>query len=171
LDFPVLIRVPGFAKDFRVTVNGAAAGGETVNGYYRISRVWSEDEADISFTLRPRVVYANPLVRANCGKLAIVRGPEIYCLEEADNGAGLAALYLDPASELREFWREDLLGGTMLITGRGKKLVSPALIPSFSETPPKFEDAELTAVPYGSWCNREPGEMLVWIHALIRPPT
>jgi DUF1680 family protein len=169
-----MVRVPGFAENFQITINGVAADGEMLKGYYCIRRVWEQDEAEISFTLRPRIVYANPLVRANCGKLAIARGPEIYCLEEADNGAGLAALYLDPAAELREAWREDLLGGVTAITCRGKKLVSPGLIPSFThDTPPKLEDAKLTAIPYGSWCNREPGEMLVWIHALIHypPPT
>jgi DUF1680 family protein len=169
--FSIMIRIPGFAEDFRVSINGAAAEGERLKGYYCIRRVWEQDEADISFTLHPRIVYANPLVRANCGKIAITRGPEIYCLEEADNGAGLATLYLDPATELREVWREDLLGGTILIACRGKKLVSPGLVPSFSYTmPPQLEDADLIAIPYGSWCNRKPGEMLVWIHAILRQP-
>jgi DUF1680 family protein len=163
--FAILIRVPCFAEDFRVTVNGEETEPVIIKGYYRLSHTWNNDEVECSFSIRPQVVYANPLVRANNGKIAIARGPEIYCLEETDNGKNLAALYLNPATELREHWRDDLLGGTMLILCKGRRLAAPGLVPSFSSVPPEFEDVELTAIPYGSWCNREPGEMLVWIHA------
>jgi DUF1680 family protein len=93
----------------------------------------------------------------------------VYCLEETDNGSNLAALYIEPSAELREEWREDTLGGTMLIRCRGKRLTSaPNQTGSFScDMPPRFEDAELTALPYGSWGNRKTGEMLVWVHELM----
>jgi DUF1680 family protein len=166
--FALLIRIPGFAENFKVTVNAKDIDGNIIGGYYRINRAWNDDEVGVTFTIRPRLAYANPLVRANVGKAAIVRGPEVYCLEETDNGPDLAALYIDPAAELREEWREDILGGVMVIRCRGKKLVSPGLTESFScDTRPKFKNIELTAVPYGSWCNRHPGEMLVWIHTLV----
>jgi DUF1680 family protein len=168
VSFALMIRIPGFAEDFKATVNAQGVDGDIAGGYCRISRTWNDDEVGVTFTIRPALAYANPLVRANAGKAAIVRGPEVYCLEETDNGPDLAALYIDPAAEFREEWREDILGGTMLIRCRGKKLVSPDLTASFScDALPHFEDVELTAVPYGSWCNRRPGEMLVWIHTLI----
>jgi DUF1680 family protein len=114
-------------------------------------------------------MYANPLVRANCGKVALVRGPEVYCLEEEDNGKNLSALYLDPETRLEEVWREDLLGGTKLIRGKGKKLIAPDFTASFSaDRAGCFEDVTITAIPYGSWCNRTSGEMLVWIHELFK---
>jgi DUF1680 family protein len=90
----------------------------------------------------------------------------VYCLEETDNAPNLAALYLDPSTELREEWRDDILGGTMLIRCQGKRLTSVSdQAESFScDALPHFEDAELTALPYGSWGNRKTGEMLVWVH-------
>lgn len=167
-EFCLLLRIPGFAERFTITVNGAPAEYGVDRGYCRIFRTWSHDEVAVSFDIRPRILYANPLVRANCGKIALARGPEVYCLEEADNGGNLSAVYLDPETPLEEIWREDLLGGTMLVRCGGKRLTAPDTPASFSETGKgHFEDITVTAVPYGSWCNRTPGEMIVWIHELF----
>jgi DUF1680 family protein len=98
----------------------------------------------------------------------LARGPEIYCFEETDNGGNLAALSMDPDSPREECWREDLLGGVMVIKTRGRRLIMSEAPESFSEKLiPESEDAELTAVPYGSWGNRGPGEMLVWIRGIF----
>ncbi|MDR2630308.1 MAG: glycoside hydrolase family 127 protein [Spirochaetaceae bacterium] len=167
--FSLLIRLPDFGENFTVLINGTPADYELDRGYCRIRRVWDHDEVALSFDIRPRILYANPLVRSNCGKVALARGPEVYCLEEADNGNHLSALYLDPKTALEEVWREDLLGGTMLIRCKGKKLAAPDLTVSFSaEDRRRFEDVTLTAIPYGSWGNRKSGEMLVWIHELLK---
>jgi DUF1680 family protein len=162
--FPVNIRIPGFAKDFSVSINGAPIAGENLNGYFRVTRAWNGDELAVSFALKPRLIYANPKVRQNCGKIAIARGPEMYCLEEIDNGKNLAALSIDPQSPLEECWREDLLGGVMLVKAGGVRLLEPDAPESFSEQfTPLSEAVELTALPDGLWGNRESGEMLVWI--------
>jgi DUF1680 family protein len=166
--FCLSVRIPGFAEHFTVALNGAPAEYGIDRGYCRISRIWGNDEVAVSFDIRPKILYANPLVRANCGKIAITRGPELYCLEETDNGKNLSAIYLGPETPLEEIWREDLLGGTMLVRCKGKRLVAPDMTASFSEADKRhFEDITVTAVPYGSWCNRTPGEMILWIHELF----
>jgi DUF1680 family protein len=160
------IRIPGFAEDFAVVLNNKAAAGDRRNGYFRITDVHGGDIIAVSFTLAPRIVYANPNVRQNCGKAAIVRGPEIYCFEETDNAANLAAFSLDTRAPLEECWRDDLLGGLMLIKARGRRLITPDTPESFSEKFfPCFEAVTLTALPYGYWGNRFPGEMIVWIRS------
>jgi DUF1680 family protein len=164
LPFSLNIRIPGFAGDFSARINGAPAVGERHNNYFRITKVRNDDEITVSFSLKPRLVYANPKVHQNCGKAAIARGPEIYCFEECDNGPNLAALSLDTHATLEECWREDLLGGVMVINTRGRRLVEPEAGESFGEEfVPRSQEAELTALPYGFWGNRTPGEMLVWI--------
>jgi DUF1680 family protein len=166
--FSLLIRKPEFAGGVSLSVNGKAAEYETVKGWCRLSRTWADDTVTFSFDIRPRLVYANPLARANCGKAAIVRGPEVYCLEETDNGKNLAAVYVDETAEPEEEWREDLLGGTMLVRFRGKRLAAPGMAASFSpESGGEFQDAVFTALPYGSWCNRGGGEMIVWMRRLF----
>jgi DUF1680 family protein len=168
-DFTFAVRVPSFAENFTVLINGESAEGEIVKGYYKLQRKWeSGDKIDVSFDVRPRIVYANPLVRANSGKIAIVRGPEVYCFEEVDNGENLSAVYLSADTELSEEWKSDLLGGTMIVRCNGKKFVTDNSGASFSSTEkPRFENITLIALPYGSWANRKPGEMIVWIHELM----
>ncbi|MCL2181617.1 MAG: hypothetical protein FWB83_10890, partial [Treponema sp.] len=69
---------------------------------------------------------------------------------------------------LEENWRSDLLGGVMMIKAKGKKLIMPEEPQSFSEDfTPRYEDVTLTALPYGLWGNRAPGEMLVWIRSSL----
>ena len=158
------IRIPSFAEDFSVIKNGSPVAGEKKNNYYRIANVRGGDEIAVSFSIKPRIIYPNPKVHYNCGKAAIARGPEIFCFEQCDNGENLASLSLDCESPLTESWRDDLLGGLMIIKAKGKRLIEPEDVHSFSEKfYPRSDDTELTAIPYGFWCNRTPGEMLVWI--------
>jgi len=158
--FTLHIRIPAFAGNMG---NGYQV---THNGYYCIDKTWNDEEISLSFPMESRFVYANPRVHQNCGKVAIERGPEIYCLEECDNGPNLAALSVNTHAPLEESWREDLLGGVMVVKARGSRLITPDADESFSEKfTPSTEEAVLTALPYGLWCNRTPGEMLVWIRA------
>ncbi|MDR0486711.1 MAG: glycoside hydrolase family 127 protein [Treponema sp.] len=166
--FSLNIRIPGFAEDFSVCINGSPAAGENKNSYYRVTRIWNDDEITVSFTLKPRLVYANPKVHQNCGKAVIARGPEIYCLEERDNGTNLAALSLDTHAPLQELWDDSLPGGFMFVKAKGYRLTEPKESESFSENfVPQSKEVELRALPYGLWGNRgdeeTPGEMLVWI--------
>ena len=161
------IRIPSFTDDFAVNINGNKINSEPLSGgnnYFRLANIKTGDEVFISFSVKPRIIYANPKAHYNCGKAVIARGPEIFCLEECDNGKNLAALSLDTSAPLTEIRRDDLLGGITQIKAKGKRLIEPDEASSFSEKfSPRSEDAELTAVPYGVWCNRAPGEMLVWI--------
>ncbi|MCL2833023.1 MAG: glycoside hydrolase family 127 protein [Treponema sp.] len=165
------IRIPGFigsGNNFIVCVNGKPAAGERINNYLKITGTWNNDEVTLNFPVEPRLVYSNPKVHLNCGKAAIARGPEIYCLEEIDNGKNLAALSLDTNSPLQEFYSDKIPGGIMVIKACGKRLIAPEQPDSFGENfIPHTENFTLTAVPYGVWGNRnnesEPGEMLVWI--------
>jgi DUF1680 family protein len=162
--FSLKIRIPGFAEDFTADLNGSPAAGERTNNYFRITKTWSNDEVTVTFSVKPRIVYANPKVHQNCGKAAIARGPEFYCFEETDNGKNLAALSLDTDAPLTECWSEEIPGGVMTIKALGRRLITPEKPESFSEEfIPRTEKAELTALPYGIWGNRAPGEMLVWI--------
>ena len=113
------------------------------------------------------VLSANPRIREDAGKVAVSRGPLVYCLEEADNGRDLHLLRLGEAGpeDFETEWKPEKLGGIVEITtpglresdaGWGDELYSAGR--EISAAP-----VRLTWIPYYSWANRDPGEMRVWI--------
>lgn len=118
---------------------------ELEKGYRRV-HVEKDTRIEVSFAAPAKFVYANPQVRADSGKAAIVRGPLVYCLEEE---------------------KSDLFGGIVTVKARGKKIVESSVSNSlYSGQKPQMEDVELTAIPYPYWNNRGEGEMLVWMKEL-----
>ncbi|MCR5764210.1 MAG: glycoside hydrolase family 127 protein [Treponema sp.] len=168
IPFALNIRKPEFAKDLSIKLNGQEASYTESKNYCKICHDWENDEIEIDFKIEVKQVFANPLVRANCGKTAIIRGPEVYCLEECDNCKDLAAIYVEKNVQFTEEWKESLLEGTLLLHFKGKILSSQTEDPdSICTLPPSLKEVSLTAIPYGSWCNRTPGEMIVWLHTNI----
>lgn len=162
--FALRVRKPAFADDFAMSVNGVAVGAESFDGWVGARREWGRDTVDVSFAMKARLVFANPLVRADCGKAAILRGPEVYCLEECDNGANLAAISIESGCRITEEWRADIMGGTMLLRLDGRRLaVPPDGTGAVMDAEPSQENVSLIAAPYGSWGNRKEGEMIVWL--------
>ena len=163
----ISLRVPDYAEDHEIKVNGQKADIKPESGYCKV-HVTDDAEIQVTFQAPPKFVYANPQVRADSGKVAIMRGPLVYCLEEIDNGQNLPAIFIDTEAGLTEE-ASDLFGGCVVIKAKGKKLdensVSEEL---YGTVKPKLEDTGLTAVPYPYWNNRGEGEMLVWIKD-IRP--
>lgn len=167
--FPLYIRIPGYAKNFTIQVNGEAQEYQVVNGFACVDRVWSDDNIQISFDMPAHFVRANPQVRADCGKVALVRGPEVYCLEETDNGSNLASVFVDPSAEITEEYRDNLFGGAMTLHCKGFRLSESGWQDGelYKDAAAQYEETNLTFIPYCYWCNREPGEMIVWIHSRV----
>ena len=163
----ISLRVPDYAEDHEIKVNGKKADIKPESGYCKV-HVTDDAEIQVAFQAPPKFVYANPQVRADSGKVAITRGPLVYCLEEIDNGQNLPAIFIDTEAGLTEE-ASDLFGGCVVIKAKGKKIdensVSEEL---YGTVKPKLKDTGLTAVPYPYWNNRGEGEMLVWIKD-IRP--
>ncbi|GIO53788.1 glycoside hydrolase family 127 protein [Paenibacillus cineris] len=164
-DFTIALRLPGWSAESAVRVNGQPAQYELRDGYAYIHRDWQAgDVVELELDMQPRRIYAHPNLRASSGKVALQRGPLVYCLEETDNGAPLASLSLPADAELQvvtDEWR----GGVAVIEADGLRNGTPAEAPNdlYSTVRPQLEQQRLRAVPYTLWGNREPGEMTVWI--------
>jgi hypothetical protein len=110
-------------------------------------------------------IHANPAVKADVGRIAIQRGPIVYCLEGADNAASgghVRDLVLTPDAAMNATFRTDLLGGVGVITG-STLLPKPRDWRRSLYAGAESERVTFTAVPYCVWDNREPGEMVVWL--------
>lgn len=157
------LRIPIFAKNTRILFNGKISENAVPGNYFSLCCEEPENNVEMNFDIVPEFVYANPLVRANCGKSALIRGPEVYCLEECDNGENLASVYVDTSKNVEIEWKENLMAGTTVLHCRGFKLNSDT-DNSVCIEPPEWKEQSITAIPYGSWGNRKEGEMIVWMH-------
>jgi len=170
-EFTLALRIPGWCREestpgglYRssgpsakptLKVNGEAFDpGAPEAGFARIRRLWKlGDVVELELPMPVRRVYANPRVRANAGRVALQRGPIVYCVEGVDHGGRVADLVLPPEAPLAAEHRPDLLGGLTVITGKAQRLREGGAT----------EPLALTAIPYYAWDNRGAGEMAVWL--------
>ena len=123
----------------------------------------------LQLDLQPRLTAANPLVRENAGRVAVERGPLVYCLEQADQPGEhpFFDLSLAPGTFQTEF-KADLLGGVTVLRHPGfaspRPLASqPLYAPAALGPPADGTPVTLTFIPYYAWANREPQAMAVWV--------
>ena len=166
-EFALALRVPGWCRDAKLSINGVASESETVSsqGYYRIERQWRDgDTIILDLPLRIRAIHANPRVKADLGRAAIARGPLIYCAEEVDNAPGLNALLVTDGAERARTTTVAHINGAIALDVPAQREIWPASDDAlYDPQPPAFQETTARLVPYHLWDNREPGEMLVWI--------
>jgi DUF1680 family protein len=170
-EFTTYVRIPSWSRETSVRVNGEAIHGASPGQYLAIRRRWPARESvvEISFAMRPTLVHANPAVADDRGRVAIQRGPLVYCMEGLDQQQGTDSksfpLYQAAiAGAIDPVWKSDQLDGIMTLEHHGSKLPpdeSTALYASGTAKPP--EPAKLQLIPYYAWANREPSPMQVWI--------
>jgi DUF1680 family protein len=165
--FALHVRVPGWARgqpvpsglyryadraagEWAVQVNGGAVKTELVKGYAVIARTWKAgDTVTIDLPMPIRRVVADERVADDRGKVALERGPIVYCAEGVDNGGSVLDLTLPDDARLEARPRPELLGGVHVLQGP---------VSARDGKPRAF-----TAIPYYAWSNRGPGEMAVWL--------
>jgi DUF1680 family protein len=167
--FDLYLRVPGWCEGATLTVNGEHVGAERVRGYARVSRSWKNgDTVVLTLPMPARQVAAHPKVEANTGRLALMRGPLVYCVESADNPSGVRNLSVASGASLTVEERPDLLGGVTVIKTIGTAMPREEWADTLYRTAsaaPEGRPVEVTAVPYYANANRGPVEMAVWLAA------
>lgn len=164
--FAVSLRIPAWANGATLHINGAAVSlDDAVDGYIRIERDWSKgDRLELKLPLEPRAMHAHPAVRQDAGRVAIMRGPLVYCLEGTDNGDTLNALVLKTgAGNAQTAAIPDLRGAIAIDLPALRESAGNWGEELYSEQAAPRESATARLVPYYLWDNRDPGEMLVWV--------
>ncbi|MFD1848597.1 glycoside hydrolase family 127 protein [Oceanobacillus bengalensis] len=166
--FTIALRIPGWCKQPELWVNGERihVGIVSKDGYAYIQRTWEKgDHIELLFPMPVRRMKSHPSVRVNAGKVALQRGPVVYCLEEVDNGKNLSNIYLPKASRFDVTFDKDLLEGVVTIKGDAVRIDPNAWEDNlYASNDDEQILVEIKAIPYYAWCNRSPGEMLVWIN-------
>lgn len=165
--FTLALRMPGWCRKPQVRVNGTALNLARLSrkGYARIARVWKPgDRVELAFPMPVERIEAHPSVRANCGRVALQRGPVVYCLEEIDNGSDLNDIRLPRNSKLTARFDPRLLGGTVVVAASAmRRDLSGWNGHLYRAGASGLKPVTLKVIPYFLWNNRGVGEMLVWI--------
>ncbi len=148
---------------YTIKVNGKSVDSKVEKGYFTINRAWKKgDVVDLHFDMEPRTVKAHPLVEADRGKIAVERGPLVYCAEWPDNDFSVLSIVLNHKPTFTVEHKSDLLYGineintgaqTFSYDDQGRIVV---------------KDVKLTLIPYYAWAHRGSGEMTVWLPNELR---
>lgn len=177
--FDLKLRIPGWIKNapvpsdlyaycdnmspgYTVTVNGLKTDGKvTADGYFTVSRKWEKgDRVQLHLDMEPRTVRARSEVRADRGRVAIERGPIVYCAEWPDNDFDVRNVLLNREPRFAVTRQDDVLGGIVQLTTDGQ---TAAADDSGRLT---LKDVKVNLIPYYAWCHRGKGNMTVWIPKL-----
>lgn len=178
-EFTLKLRIPGWVRNtplpsdlyayadnkrpsYSVSVNGTPVSADLENGYFSITRRWKKgDRIDLHFDMEPRIVTANSAVEADRGRIAIERGPLVYCAEWPDNDFSIGGIYMCQQPEFEVESRADLLYGinTLKTTAQELGLDEKGRL--------KVKDVNLTMIPYYAWAHRGAGNMAVWLPAQL----
>ncbi len=166
----LFLRMPGWAREAAVRVNGQPADDRPTAGqYYELRRRWSKgDCVEVVLPETVRLMEAHPLVEEARNQVAVMRGPVVYCLESIDLPAGdvdIQEIVLSADATFNHHFDRDLLGGIMILKGQAGRLPGgdwgTTLYRELSSDTPKPVDISL--VPYYAWGNRGDSEMTVWL--------
>ena len=172
--FTLKLRIPGWARDivapgglyafvgnaggYTVKVNGEEVAGALDKGYLAIDRKWKKgDRVELEFPMEPRFVAARPEVEADRGRLAVQRGPLVYCAEWPDNDFAFGAAVVNPEMPMT-IRSSDMLGGVTIVD-------VPAQLVERRDGRLGLSDVKLAMIPYYAWAHRGKGKMAVWLAA------
>ncbi|MGB4660785.1 MAG: beta-L-arabinofuranosidase domain-containing protein, partial [Mobilitalea sp.] len=165
----IAFRIPGWCIDYEIQKNDVIyPSSETIltDGYLYLNGQWNADDMiRLHFEMPVQVICANPMVRENLGKVAVMRGPIVYCLEEEDNGSYLQQICLPKAPNFTYRFEKDLLGGVVALQSDGyvlqnKNWDNNSLYHVYTGN--SYTPKDLIWIPYYAWANRSLGEMSVW---------
>lgn len=175
--FALKVRIPGWARNeaipgdlyrfadvndeaVTIKVNGREINSERVEGYAVIKKKWKAgDKVEISLPMPVRAVVADERVVEDIGKIAIQRGPVMFCIEGPDNSDGHVLSYVfDQSAGYSTEYKPELLNGAQIVKLQGKQAKK-----DLEGNVHTGETKELTLIPYHLWNNRGPAEMMVWL--------
>ena len=178
--FHMLLRIPGWARNQAIPstlyqfqqssdlkpvikVNGVAVDYTIENGYASISRTWKKnDQVEVQLPMEIRKVAANQNITDDIGKIALQRGPLIYCAEWVDNHGKTDNIILPASTKFSSEYLPDLLNGVTVL----KSIASAVVIQPDNNI--STIKQTFTAIPYYSWANRGKGEMMVWFPTEVK---
>jgi DUF1680 family protein len=179
--FALLVRIPGWAqneaipsdlysfqnadaKKIVIKINGNAVEYTMENGYAVLNRTWKKDDAvEMNLPMEVRKVTASDKLKEDAGKIALQRGPIMYCAEWPDNNGRVSNIVLPANAVFTTEYKPGLLNGITVV-----ETEATAVITNTKENKVNTVKQSFTAIPYYAWANRGKGEMTVWFPETIK---
>ncbi len=171
-DFDIALRIPGWATDASIRVNGKASSVKTESGSYAtLNRVWKTgDIIELDLPMPARLMSANPLVEETRNQVAVMRGPIVYCIESPDLKKFNIFDVLVPANMQLKPVKEQVEGASLTFLYGKAMLQAPKTWEGNLYQPisskPDLKEVDIKLIPYFAWGNRGKSEMSVWIPLL-----
>jgi DUF1680 family protein len=172
-DFAVYVRIPGWSANNAVTINGKPVAGIESGVYLPIRRRWAAgDLIHLRFDMNTQLVKANPAVVEDRGRVALQRGPIVFCMElsdqpEAVRQSGLSNCVAEVSAVTGARFVPDLLGGVVVLEQQGSVSRPSAGLSLYNTAQESHQQEETRTtfklIPYYGWANRSPSAMQVWI--------
>ncbi|SEE26427.1 glycoside hydrolase family 127 protein [Prevotella sp. lc2012] len=142
------------AKTYSVSVNGQSLYPEN-RDYITITRSWKKgDVIELNFPMEVRRIAANDNAEDDRDKVALERGPIVYCLEGSDQADGkVFNKYILNSADIQAHFERDLLNGVVVLDGTANELQQDGTV----------KDVTFRAIPYSTWNNRGPQQMEIWV--------
>ncbi|MEO6549247.1 MAG: glycoside hydrolase family 127 protein [Ferruginibacter sp.] len=178
--FNLLVRIPGWAQNLAIPstlykfqsdsdekpvikVNGQVVEYTISNGYAAINRTWKKnDKVEVNLPMEVRRVVANENLKEDIGKIALQRGPLMYCAEWPDNNGKTSNIIIPAGTNFTTEFKPALLNGVTVLNAQ-----VPAVVVNSNESVATVKQS-FTAIPYYSWANRGKGEMMVWFPTTVK---
>lgn len=174
-EFTFAVRIPGWCSRAAVRFQGrvlyekeetgqrSTEGSRVEKGYLYLTKQFQKgDQIELELDMTPVKVYANPLVAADSGKIALMRGPLVYCAEGADNEKDVLGLTVCQDAPIQVCsYDANLLSGIVMLQIEGTRTKKGEEL--YTKTPPQKEKVMIQAIPYYTWGNRGLNEMRVWL--------
>lgn len=161
----LFLRIPSWCNEYSVTLNGNTQKNLNLNNGYLEIETDEKFVLDLFFNVEPYFVESNPMVRENAGKVCLMCGPVVYCLEEIDNGPDLFALSVD-LKEQNFISKFNESFGLMTFECSGERAIATNGSPLYAKVGGyRRERVTLKFVPYYAFMNRGENDMIVWINA------
>lgn len=179
--FNLLVRIPGWAQNsvlpsdlysfvnstsskVEIKLNGQPIGYTIEKGYASLNRKWKKgDVVEVNLPMEVKLIKANPNLKDDIGKLAVERGPLVYCAEWVDNDGKASNIVLPASARFTSEPRKDLLNGIYTI-----KTNLPVVEISKEGNSITTVSRPVTLIPYYAWANRGNGEMMIWFPSTVK---
>ena len=163
--FSLRLRIPGWCHNYKIKVAGKAVETREEKGYIVIQRLWnSGDTVELELDMPVEKIVSHPSVIMNQGRLALQRGPLVYCVENANHNTDVFNLVLPVDTKLNARWEPNLLDGMTVIEGKVlSRIANDENDLYLRASDSQLAETNLLAIPYYAWDNQQPGAMTVWL--------